>query len=60
MNKVSNKITTSFADSIVRVKNEHKNTAHNWDGPEYDIITDLNNLEDITSNIETFVILELL
>ena len=60
MNKVSNKINKDFPSSIVSVKNQFVSSSHNWDGPEYDIIMDLNNLEDITRAIEFNVMLELM
>lgn len=60
MNKVSKRIEQDFSSSLVKIKNQYVNTPHNWDGPEYDIITDLNNLEDIKRAIDFAVLFELL
>ena len=60
MNKLSNKLNKDFPSSIQSVKNDYKNTSHNWDGAEYDIIMDLNNIEDIKRSIDFFCMLELM
>ena len=60
MNKLSKKIVKDFPTSIQSVKNDYKNTSHNWDGPEYDIIMDLNVVEDIKRSIDFFCMLELM